>query len=149
MADGEGGRTVWRVTLRSSSEPRHGITTRSPSRTNTISYSFADGTNGTLGSENIAKVSDTRQPAMLALRIIHLLRLCITAMCSAIRNLANVVRSATSGWNHFYYFQCYNSHVIVTLKEHLPRVLVFWLLLALDAAWRLMLLPPCPSVSQI
>lgn len=88
MADGEGGRkakhqargekevflTVWRVTLRSSSEPRHGITTRSPSRTNTISYSFSDGTNGTLGSENIAKVSDTRQRATLALGIIHPLR---------------------------------------------------------------------------
>lgn len=141
MANGEGGceakhrareekevfLTVWRVTLRSSSEPRHGITTRSPSRTNTISYSFSDGTNGTLGSENIPQVSDTRQRATLAVRIIHPLRWA-SLQCdqqSANRTLANVAHSATSRWNHFYSFQCYNSHVIVTLKEHLPHILFF------------------------
>lgn len=126
--------TVWRVTLRSSIEPRHGITTRSPSRTNTISYSFSDGTNGTLGSENIAQVSDARQRATLALRIIHPLRW-TSLQCdqqSANRTLANVARSATSRWNHFYSFQCYNSHVIVTLKEHLPHILLFFAFVSID-----------------
>lgn len=43
--------TVFSVTLRFSNEPRQGITTRSPSRMKTTSYSFSEGTNGTLESE--------------------------------------------------------------------------------------------------
>lgn len=43
--------TVLSVTLRFSTEPRQGITTRSPSRMKTTSYSFSEGTNGTLESE--------------------------------------------------------------------------------------------------